>query len=1130
MKRKILFLILMMIVGHATTFAEMKTVAAASTELITPPSPLAEETWTLRANEVSNPKNPIVVKHDVTVGFSDDALYIQGLFEGYPKAWVKGIVNGGNVIFSSYQCIGEYIPGYPAWLVGTNLGDVVMTYDAESHVLKCNGPIYANIFEGQIYASETLQNITISAAAYEEVATTGANVEVPWDNGLICVEDFDEFGVIDANSDGYTWTYYNGYGLSSAGYRYNTALAADDWLFTPGIHLLPNNIYHFTAEIGTLSWVWERYEIFLGQGAMVSAMTRTLVKSTDLSTNSLQTDNYDHVDITFSVEAEGYYNIGVHAISDADANVLMARNFAIELTASPDAPLEPTDVTIVPAAKGEMAATISFTAPTKTVEGSPIPSGTTLNFSIFRGEDTVVEGLEGKPGQRLTYVDDAVTQNGENTYTVTPFIGTNPGASATSTAYIGVDKPQPVPSFRAVDHGNNVEFIWDEVSTEGARGGYVRPEAVSYKIYSLKQGMLGLTNDELLAEVDAQLTTTIPYVTTEGAQSTQYFSNVVSNAAGNSKGFSTHIVKGTPYELPYAESFAGGVSTKYILYSSSAETTRLLYSAQASDDDKGSLVLVNDDVVPSSCVIESGKVRLAAATSPLLSLALWATSPSAKVYVDITDNTGNTIKSQSITPPVGEFSTLQVDLAPFAGSDFIRYFIHVELEGEQSVFVDNIQIYDNISHNLTLGLQSPGSVVAGQSATFNVSVQNQGVETAAGYTVSLTADGKTVGSVTEDEPLDFLGVRTYSFTLPVSPFAEAADVEVVAKVDYDEEQMPADNTATAAIAILLSSASPVTHLVAEAQAGSIHLQWNAPTNAVAAHTEDFEDYEANTIVTDGEHLGPWTAYDFDNGYAYGWDASSGFNWDYTGTQYACAIMNPLLTFGDLDDFAPTSGSNVLMFMSVTDESYYNGIPSDDWIVSEALPGIAQTVTFQLRDLTNLYGDERYEVLYSTTDANPSSFIRVAQGKSSSTWQQVSVNLPEGARYFAIHYVSNNAFALFIDDVTYTPVSGELRGYVVYLDREAVAQLPATASDYTVADVEDGPHEVAVAAFYDDEATVISRPVMATVDGTDGVLTYAASVHQVAIFDIQGRRVQQSIKLEGLNNSPVVIREGRKVRK
>lgn len=1103
-------------------------VMAASTDLVTPPTRLSTETWTLRANEVSTPKNPVVVKHDVTVGFDADELYIQGLFEGYPKAWVKGEVEGNKVTFSTYQCIGEYIPGYPAWLVGPNLGDVSMSYDAESHVLKCDGPVYANIFEGQIYASETLQNITISAAAYEEVANTGANVEVPWDNGLICVEDFDEFGVIDANDDGYTWAYYNGYGLSSAGYRYNTALAADDWLFTPGIHLLPNNIYHFTAEVGTLSWVWERFELFMGEGAKVSAMTRTLVKSTDLSTNSLQTDNYQLVDVTFSVDTEGYYNFGVHAISDADANVLMVRNFAIELTASPEAPVAPSDVVIVPAAKGEMAATISFTAPTKTVDGTPIPSSTVLTFCIERGDEIVVENLQGAPGARISYTDNAVSQNGDNTYIITPYIGSNSGASASATAYIGVDRPQPVPAFRAIDHGSSVEFVWDEVSTEGSRGGYVRPETVSYKIYSLKQGMLGLTNDELLAEVDAQLTATIPYVTTEGAQTAQYFSNVVSNAAGNSKGFSTHIVKGTPYELPYTESFAGGVSTKYILYSSSAETTRLLYSAQASDDDKGSLVFVNDDVLPSSCVIESGKINLGSATSPLLSLSLWGTAATGVVCVEVVDNEGRTITSQSVATPTGEYTTLRVDLTPFVGTKFVRYYIHADLEGEQSIFVDNIQVYDDIANNLSLSLHSPSSVVIGQTANFTVDVQNQGINSAAPFTVTLKAGDELVGSITDDDPLEFLACRSYAFSLPVSPFTTAGNVEIVAHVEYAAEQLPSDNTATSVIIVLDSSASPVTDLAATTEADGIHTKWNAPADAIAARTEDFESYESNIIVTDGEKLGPWTAYDLDNGYAYGWDAGSGYNWDYTGVQYACAIMNPLLTFGDLDDFAPTSGDNVLMFMSVTDDSYYNGLPSNDWLISEPLPGIAQTITFQLRDLTNLYGDERYEILYSTTDDKPSSFVSVAQGKSTTSWQQVSVNLPEGARYFAIHYVSNNAFALFIDDVTYTPISGELRGYVVYLDRTVVAQLPASTTSFVISDAKEGAHEVAVAAIYDDAATIISRPVLTTIDGSDGILSLPASISSLSSYDLQGRRIQNSVPKTSLRNVPIVIRDGRKI--
>ena len=212
-----------------------------------------------------------------------------------------------------------------------------------------------------------------------------------------------------------------------------------------------------------------------------------------------------------------------------------------------------------------------------------------------------------------------------------------------------------------------------------------------------------------------------------------------------------------------------------------------------------------------------------------------------------------------------------------------------------------------------------------------------------------------------------------------------------------------------------------------ATAAGTNYTWATPSPAAAPKragetqtiTEGFED--ENTFpsfglggITATQHtgaFGQWKLYDSTG--ARVWEASR-IDWNNEGEPQAWMPFN-----GNTVQQATAHSGNKYMESICPDADQYNG-PADSWLISPELSGNAQTITFYERIFSTTWSPETYEVLYSTTDNNPSSFT-VAQSFSSdkTSWTLRSVALPAGAKYFAIrHTSSNDKYGIMVDDVTY----------------------------------------------------------------------------------------------------------------
>ena len=154
---------------------------------------------------------------------------------------------------------------------------------------------------------------------------------------------------------------------------------------------------------------------------------------------------------------------------------------------------------------------------------------------------------------------------------------------------------------------------------------------------------------------------------------------------------------------------------------------------------------------------------------------------------------------------------------------------------------------------------------------------------------------------------------------------------------------------------------------------------------------------------------------------------------------AFIVFNPTQIGIDLDanpNFKPHSGEQYLACMSAISQYAVNK-HNDDWLISPLLSGERQTISFYAKSLSDTYR-EAFNIAYSTSTTDTTQFVTLQTvGQADSEWTQYSIELPEGAKYFALHVISKDAYALLIDDVKFDAAPLAIKSYNIYRDRRKV---------------------------------------------------------------------------------------------
>jgi len=943
----------------------------------------------------------------------------------------------------------------------------------------------------------------------------------------------DYWTITDGDHNGLSWSWDSVLKLM----RLDLYEGGDDWLISPPIYLEAGHVY--TAQFDAYTARGGKMEMTYGTGDNVN-FYKVLINPTPL--------NLD-VPMTYGAEFEpaetGVYHFALHEMSNYGLYTDLT-GFRVSDGSDVNAPDAPTDLAVVPGEKGALTATLTCTLPQSTINGQNL--GGITQVTVYKnGEALAVVDGNCQPGAVFTYVDDGANAQGGGIpftdgasvqYSVRAANEAGLGRPASASAYVGHDTPQPplVKSFTENSDGS-VTLVWEN-DPVGVHGGYVDTEDLTTVIYNVENGSLA---DAVTAVQDGSSYTFSPDLSGDPAW---YYLALTANDSDNrfSESSLARLIKGTPVEIPFAESFAGGAIHESRFWWGLALVGENNWSmnSRSSDGDGGSLAYVHKNA-GDEAVIGTRRITLKDTENPYLVFSYYSNALCSSILtVEIDRSQGGVIDpvasyDMNETNRQGGWKKVTVDLSDYRDERYIIVRFHakgVVANAGDVVGIDEVSVNDIAPNDLAVELQAPDVVYTGQPAAVKVKVVNRSSDVSQQYTARLTAIGTAdgepvaipVGEVQEAGLAPGGGSRDYEFSFTATPFM-LDDVTFKAEVEHEGDAKLSNNVAEAHSLIVSNIAPPITDLAATGgQPGPVTLTWGQPQgDAVALETvtDDFESYSPWAL-----DFGEWESYDGDGGYCGALFGS--VSYPNQGTPFAYIVFNPnnlvKNATAQVPQLKPHSGEQFASTIYAVNGGETTVVNQDNWLISPLLSGLPQTISFYAKGMSTDYPIEQFEVLYSLTDTNPSSFVKLGNTytvNDVNNWSFFTVQLPEGAKYFAIRDVTSadDAFMLMIDDVSFTQVAEiglDITGYNIYVDGVLYKTIEGDTHQAVVGPFADGEHLIYVTVLYGDGRieSPLSNPA-SVVTAIKEVLTETdLNRLDVEVFTPSGVKVAEGTQVAG----------------
>lgn len=912
-------------------------------------------------------------------------------------------------------------------------------------------------------------------------ACFGQPLTAPYASDFSTVSGAYTYEIVDNDNNDVTW----GYDADTKSLIYfsmytNYDATPDDWVVTPPFTLKADRQYSLSYDARCYSESdREVLRLYMADGNVEDVKD---FKPMTADNDTIHTIVFKPVEHTVTVSEDGTYRFGIRAMENTGLAVYV-RNIKFTEGCMLAAPDSVSDITVAPDKRGELKATLSFKAPSKTISGKALSS--ISKIEVFeQGNATAVATVNNpQPGKTCT-VNVTAASTGNTTYRIVASNGEGQGLTTTVSAYIGEDTPLAPKNIRLVDNlDGTCKLTWDAPGSTGIHGGYVNPDNVTYEIYSVTDNTPSL----LKANVKGNEYGLGAFDQENRIQRLFYYAMKAVDGDNKSEyGVSTSLLSGAPYNLPFEESWANGMQKYYWATNSIAGNYYFDWFTQLSaDNDKGCAYYGSNQANAGDCaVLSSGKISLVGSANPRLSFSYYLISNGAHkidVIVKTAHGTSETVKTidynkEALSGAKEGWKEEVIDLGQFKDEKYITVNFKATIGNPKAlVLLDNCRVRDVYEYDLSATISGPEVVTSGTKAHYDVTVSNEGSNPMSNYSVGLYINGKLVDNKTVDEALAVNAKNTVGFDYNV-PATANGTLNVKATVSHDFD-MDEENNASKEISnkVVAPSFPSVDDLKASTDGNGVKLNWSSAAGKRHSVTDNFEQYTAWAI----DDLGQWTLVDGDKNYTYGY----GNTFPNQGTPFAYIVFNPSAAGDNGNNLDPHSGDQYLASFSSSTKA------SDDWLISPELSGEKQTISFWVKTVNDEYGKEEYEVLYSTTDKDTKSFQTIkAKTEASTAWTEIKVELPSGAKYFAIRCVSNDHTMFALDDVSYEAPAMTPVGYKVYKNGECVATLNAESTSFNDADGTKNDSYFITVVYAEGESTA-SNVVSS---GTTGITTLNAT--------------------------------------
>ncbi len=956
--------------------------------------------------------------------------------------------------------------------------------------------------------------------------------------------DYMMYDLTDANLDGRTWKIggFSGYSVCMPP-NTDGVDAADDWMWSPPVHLVGGTTYRVTLDCGrTLGTTPEKEEVLeirfgsspAVDGMVADAMPKFSYKNKDFVT-------FDH---DFTVEEDGYYYFGIHCMSEkAYSGTPKICNFGIKVATPKLAPAAAGVLAYEPGEKGSLVSACTYTAPSLDVDGNELDAITRVVI-LTNGKETH-EFADVAPGETIDF-ETTFANHGNNRIEGVAYRYDVAGEKAAiSGIWAGPDSPCPVTNVQVSlsDDFKHVTLSWDPISEVGEHGGWVDASQAMYYVFDA----FGSYYDPAIAETD-KTSVTFDYSDLEGQDFVAY-----QITAGVGYNYSVDVASsivtvGVPEAAPWKESFADGSqesvwcidpkSDQAVMYGiihdnelqtnledEGAEPTYL----NSQDDDNGFFLILPMEK-DAMLGIFTTKISLAGLGNPVLEFYYQGKGSALDVLLAKGAQEFEEVKSIDLREaPTDDWTRCTISLAEFKDLPYIQFElrvrgIHNDDETTWSVPIDNVRVRDLMADNLAIAsLSAPAEVAAGDEFEFTAMIENVGQNVVEEASVELYSAGELV-ETKEIRSLDAYGRVAVSTSIAASLF-DGEKIDLSARLIWEKDMDLSDNEVAAEVLVRQSAYPAVGEVVGTlTRDGGVRLEWIKPDfsalTAPVSRTEDFENVYYEPLTN--KDFGGWTLLDLDGGKTYTF--LDDVNNPYRTQPMAYQLYNPV-TAGVPDDYLidipPHSGNTLLVAWST------NGT-NDNWLISPELSGAAQTVSFWARSFTIAYGEE-FEVYYSTGGKDVEDFVKVdevvnypegAYAYVPEEWTEFSFAVPDGARYFAIRHTSYDTYALYLDDFVFEtagafPSDLEVRGYNVYRDCKKIVDEPVVKSSYLDAGLPGGTYTYHVTAVYNHGESAVSDPYEVAVDIQTGV-------ELIGKKDVKVYATDEGIAIDGADGQTVSV--------
>ncbi len=1062
------------------------------------------------------------------VGKSPNAKASAFIGSGIPKkpAGLKATADADGTVRLSWNAVTESADGGYV-----NPDEVTYTVSRDGEVIKEG--VAATGFEETLEIPDTYRKLNYEVKAVYDgassepaAASTGIGAILPPYECTFATEtpDNESYTVVNSNGDDVVWAFSDYY--KSFKYDYNDALAADDWLISPAFRLEAGKIYEFTFSISAGHTMYtERYAVAMGTAPTAEAMTTELIPVTELVG---ETAKPEIKTLSIKPETTGNYYFGWHALSDAAMFMIQVKGIKVSAPMTSASPAEATDIELTPDVDGHLRLAGSFKAPAADVSGTSLTAPLSKIVVNRVGKEVpVAEFASTAPGADLTFSDADIPEMGTYTYKITAWNAAGDiGRVAAASVYVGPVAPENIPAVRVVETETLGEVVvsWDAPSLT-VDGKPLKEENLTYMIYELNDyGEANELLDATISAREARLTVCSP-----DERDFALFYVKAFNLGLESPGFTRSQMTpvGKPEGIPYAHSFNSDDRAAHLLgYVSPSGTYAdvsigdLASSQVAAQDGDDAFLKIYCPTQFGTPEFFTGKIDLAQAANPAVSIYhyVWSDADTNTFDVCATTSDGTEHLLGTVDHADGYpegWNMARFSLEKVMGKT-VKITVRTSFVSHENMMFDNLRVMDLKNVDLAAtAVSAPARVEIGKEFVVKATVTNLGMEDCADYTVALMLNGEEVATA-EGRLVESGAVTTFDFPQTLSPLV-GDKVEYTVSVTIDGDEDLSNNVSPAAVPQLAVSKLPaVSDLEARRDGSDVTLTWSAPSTVGfdAKGVEDFEDAAAWTEEVDG-----WTMIDRDGQQIGTLEGAALPESVAMRTRHSFFVFDS--ESDDLTYYDPelanlvkgNSGSKSLVAMYILSST----AEQDDWAISPALSGAAQTVSFYARSFHPDFLDNM-EVLYSVDDStNPDDFItlcpdalievpQLTDAIGDAEYTPYEFALPEGAKRFAIRAsnLGGNGLMLMIDDVKMEIANAvlEIESYDIYRDGLKINEALVTATTYADATADASAHRYNVVVKYNRGLSPASNTAELTVLGVGssiaGQLSVSVEKHDIVV--------------------------------